>query len=285
MNRIRLLSLILCLFLAGCASLAVDIQPADIATKAAGAQTSVARAITDTAPLRATSQHLVKTVVAGSETQAPPVLTAVAQTVYRISAGLDSTGFRWPLVVAVPRPGCMYASLECRDKFPLTGMELTTGPDNKKLSRDVLAAGPGTVARIQASKAGCAAEGGDCGMGNTVILQHVLQDGSRIYSLYAHLDSLNPDLLPGACVPAGTKLGVMGASASGERKHFSKPFLHFEFKTLPVLGDPYSAKNNAKKYPDGRYFGYLGKKESVPEKWGYVDPAKIIAEGVVMNCR
>jgi hypothetical protein len=64
-------------------------------------------------------------------------------------------------------------------------------------------------------------EGRGCQPGQTAIFQHHLEDGSRMLTLYSHLDELAPLRLYGH-YPGGRYLGRMGRMPSG-----SGGFLHF----------------------------------------------------------
>jgi hypothetical protein len=110
----------------------------------------------------------------------------------------------------------------------------------------------------------------DFGLGNCVILSHLLPDGNKLYSLYGHLSRINEDIKPGVWVAQGHPVGIVGGSAWGELNKYPI-HVHFEFKTAPVLGSP--------KKPAGKeqevWFGY----QSTPsEEWGYLDPYKIIGK-------
>jgi murein DD-endopeptidase MepM/ murein hydrolase activator NlpD len=54
----------------------------------------------------------------------------------------------------------------------------------------------------------------DFGFGNTIIIKHQFND-QILYSLYAHLEAINKDILIGQKVNGGTILGKTGASGYG----------------------------------------------------------------------
>ncbi|MDP2311516.1 MAG: M23 family metallopeptidase [Pseudomonadota bacterium] len=113
----------------------------------------------------------------------------------------------------------------------------------------------------------CAGPGHGCsdhGLGNTVIVEHILEDGSTTHTQYSHLDRI--DVALGDCLEEGDVIGVMGGSAYGCTDYWPK-HLHFERKDAPVLENPSGA---------GTHYGYT------PD-YGFIDPlAPIPAVG---QCR
>jgi murein DD-endopeptidase MepM/ murein hydrolase activator NlpD len=75
----------------------------------------------------------------------------------------------------------------------------------------------------------------DDGLGNTVILKHLNEDGSTIYSMYSHLDSIA--VREEGCLEKGGHVGNMGGSGYGDPSYYDK-HLHFEMKTGAVLRNP-----------------------------------------------
>ena len=84
---------------------------------------------------------------------------------------------------------------------------------------------------------------GDHGMGNTVILRHTLPGtpAVRIYSLYAHLESISSGMVEGQLVAKGALVGRMGASGNGDpcfwKTEGQGVHLHFELKDDPLMSD------------------------------------------------
>jgi len=72
--------------------------------------------------------------------------------------------------------------------------------------------------------------GGGQGRGNSIFLRHGLADGSAIHTFYAHLSEIDPEVVVGACVQAGQRLGMKGNSGIGSAAH-----LHFAFQTTPEI--------------------------------------------------
>jgi murein DD-endopeptidase MepM/ murein hydrolase activator NlpD len=103
------------------------------------------------------------------------------------------------------------------------------------------------------------------GFGMTVIIKH----GDSLFTLYAHLNCIEPGIVPGREVAKGEKIGIMGNSAyeyrycpSGEcgaAKGF-EAHLHFEVKANGVLCD---------KTDSGPNYAYVSQP---PEYFGYHDP-------------
>jgi murein DD-endopeptidase MepM/ murein hydrolase activator NlpD len=259
--------------------------------KVSGAVNTAAAAATtlaeETGPLQATSSSLLQTAAAGSQTEMPPALTSVARLInLAANSGAKTSLFSEPHAGYQVLPGCTYGSYECEVKAPHTGVDsvsiLSTSQD---LPVDILAVGPGVVMRIQFIGKGCSAAGGDCGLGNSVILEHTLADGTRVDSLYAHLDSISADLTVGQCLPGGALLGTMGRSGFGDREYNQSRYLHLEFKTVPVLGDPRTALSDPAQFREGQYFSYLTDGvDANPEDWGYRDPANFIKRLSVRDC-
>jgi len=117
-------------------------------------------------------------------------------------------------------------------------------------------------------------KGGGCedhGLGNTVIIEHILGNGQRIYSLYAHLDSIDPSLSEGRLVDHYDAIGTMGASGYGLSDYWKNSdgtpaiHIHFEIKDEAVLSNPRGK---------GTYFGYL---PASADNYGYHDPYTFIS--------
>ena len=132
------------------------------------------------------------------------------------------------------------------------GARFHEGVDIRPVARDrkgeatdaVVAALPGRLVYLNASPNG--------DYGRYVVIEHTLGSVS-VYTLYAHLASLNPGLALGRAVDSGAPLGVMGRSnASGgfprERAH-----LHFEIG-LRLSGN-FSRWYAGQKYPDANKHG------------------------------
>ncbi len=123
-------------------------------------------------------------------------------------------------------------------------------------SSDVLATGPGIIRFAQS--------GFNNNLGNTVIIEHTLTTGSKIYSQYSHLQSITTS--QGACVSKGDKIGVKGNSPGGWEEH-----LHLEFKISVTLGSS----------PSG-YWGYV---PTHPDNWGYRNPSNYIYSKYAYGCK
>ena len=111
----------------------------------------------------------------------------------------------------------------------------------------------------------------DHGLGNTVIIEHVLADGAKKYSLYAHLASFSDNIEYGSCVDKGTVLGTVGGSGYERLDRWTK-HVHFEIKNENVLGAP-SAPSS--------YWGYT---PNHPDGYGYVNPNNYIGKVSAKPC-
>jgi hypothetical protein len=119
----------------------------------------------------------------------------------------------------------------------------------------------------------------DHGYGNTVIVEHDLGNGTKIYSQYSHLAAIKESIklacgplnsknrrICSAPVPVtgGAELGGVGGSCYGQ-PNCTSPHLHFEIKNFSTLG----TGGDDTAGPDGRGFGYT---TGPPDQHGYHDP-------------
>ena len=123
----------------------------------------------------------------------------------------------------------------------------------------------------------------DHGLGNTVIIEHQLANSSStIYALYAHLSKIENFKL-GDYVKKGEKIGEVGATGYGcnywrineDGCWQNTPLdlhLHLEIKTKPVLESPIEAQC----FINGSYNRCYGYTPENPEKYGYLNPMKIL---------
>jgi murein DD-endopeptidase MepM/ murein hydrolase activator NlpD len=91
-------------------------------------------------------------------------------------------------------------------------------------------------------------------LGNVIVIAH--PNGK--FTLYGHLDCIAPGVVPGLQVAAGTRLGNMGHSGSGQRNRTFTPHTHFEMKDRAVTGDSTNK-------------GYSGYTTDLPDGYGYHD--------------
>lgn len=121
--------------------------------------------------------------------------------------------------------------------------------DRRGRARDrILAAAPGRVAYLNRHP-------GNSSYGVYAVLLHQDPIG-EIYTLYAHLESLSPDLKTGAEVAAGADLGRMGNTAAGGGIPLSRSHLHFEIGLLLNRHFTGWTKQRRTKNPHGRYHGW-----------------------------
>lgn len=199
------------------------------------------------------------------------------------------SGFPFGFPTTVPKyEPCDYESKTCavKGKFH-AGIDYSGNGTAVAVDR-------GTVVRIETMSSL------DHGMGNNVIVSHVLPDGSTIFSTYSHLVSIDPDIAENRPVDKGQTLGVIGCSGFGDQyywcrrgkiRNYHSPHLHFEMKTAngPVSGIPSTVTGNpklvGKQYStcerDARNaaantcWGYVGDTLS-PDQYGYVDPNRYL---------
>ncbi|KPA16558.1 secreted protein containing Peptidase M23 domain protein [Candidatus Magnetomorum sp. HK-1] len=128
---------------------------------------------------------------------------------------------------------------------------------SKNGNRDIVSTNDGKVVRIEHMSTN------DHGMGNNVIVEHILEEGSKVYSLYAHLASIESNIQEGGIIDKGDKIGVMGGSGYGVSDKWGI-HLHFELKDQPVTNNPTGS---------GLHWGYM---PSNPDHYGYHDPNAFI---------
>lgn len=69
------------------------------------------------------------------------------------------------------------------------------------------------------------ATAGSTGYGNYVVLEHNLEDGSVIYTLYGHMVQGSIEVSVGEEIEQGRTLGIMGSTGNSTGNH-----LHFEVR-------------------------------------------------------
>lgn len=119
------------------------------------------------------------------------------------------------------------------------GWQMHEGIDIKCLHRDnqgeptdpILATANGTVAY-------CNRKAGLSNYGNYVLIRHLI-DGVEVYSLYAHLREIGPDLKPGQNVQTGEPIGVMGRTANTHQT-ISKDRAHLHFELNLLVNDRFA---------------------------------------------
>ena len=91
--------------------------------------------------------------------------------------------------------------------------------------------------------------------GNYIVIRHVVE-GLEIYSLYAHLSVIRPDLKIGEQVKAGEVIATMGRTSSAEVITKDRAHVHFELNVL--VNDNFAAwfkKNSAERNDHGEWNG------------------------------
>jgi len=128
----------------------------------------------------------------------------------------------------------------------------------------------GKVVRKQINGQGCAVgcnqSGCGCsdgGFGNTIILEHTLAGGQKVYSMYAHLAGFASGTDVNSCLAPGQALGNIGGSGYGLSNYWGA-HLHFEIKVSNTLTNPTGS---------GTHFGYT---PASADNYGYKAPALYI---------
>jgi murein DD-endopeptidase MepM/ murein hydrolase activator NlpD len=130
------------------------------------------------------------------------------------------------------------------------GWQMHEGLDIRLIARDrrgeatdpILATADGTVAYINHRSP-------LSNYGIYLILRHQIE-GLEIYSLYAHLKEVRPDLRPGQRVVAGERIGTMGRTTN-TRQAIAKDRAHVHFELNLFLNEAFPAWYR-RHYPDQR---------------------------------
>lgn len=91
--------------------------------------------------------------------------------------------------------------------------------------------------------------------GNYIVIRHIVE-GLEIYSLYAHLSAIRPDLKIGEAVKAGEVIATMGRTSSAEAIARERAHVHFELNVL--VNDNFAAwfkKNSTERNDHGEWNG------------------------------
>ena len=120
------------------------------------------------------------------------------------------------------------------------GLQLHEGIDILSVQRDrqgepidpVFAAADGTVAYINDKPA-------LSNYGRYLVVQHHI-DGLEVYTLYAHLRAIAPNLRPGQTVRAGQTIGTLGRSTN-TRTPIAKDRAHLHFEIALMISDRFDA--------------------------------------------
>ena len=175
-----------------------------------------------------------------------------------------------PVVAA--NAACLYGSKNCGNPdMRHTGIDFSG-------EGEAIAIAAGTVARVEPMSSG------DHGMGNNVILRHVLPgpNCAIVYSTYSHLASIDPAIVKDAEVVKGQTLGVIGGSGKGDPEYWGH-HLHLELKAAAVTSNPFGVGAqtttckadplNAKAHSCWGYVATAGSPPDAPDDYGYLDPA------------
>jgi len=184
----------------------------------------------------------------------------------KVRAGNPSYLFGHPVASFVSQiQKCIYAKDTCY-KYGLyhTGIDYWNSGSSAPYSHSsdiIISIGDGVIEKINRLSGN-----DDHGLGNNVIIKHRLLNGEVIYSLYAHMYSIDSGLQVGNMISKGGRIGIMGASGSGSLTKWSDEIgrnnvhLHFEIKDSAVTNNPVG---------QSIYYGYT---PSSPNGYGYHDP-------------
>lgn len=154
------------------------------------------------------------------------------------------------------------ASGSCYDYNDRVGSTIHAGKDYcGSTSDDILAAGSGRISMVSNlfDKSGTTTD--SRGLGKTIIIGHKMPDQSVVYTLYAHLSSINADIVAGKYVTKGYPIGKKGKTGAGSNEIVH---LHFEYKNDNVLGNNPNCQGNG-------CVGYT-KNTTSPANRGYFNP-------------
>lgn len=108
------------------------------------------------------------------------------------------------------------------------GRRFHEGLDLKPLRRDRSGEASDPIYAIMAGRVShVSAKAGNSSYGRYVVIEHLDAD-VPVYTLYAHLASIEPGIGKGSRVKAGQRIGTMGRSAGGYSIPRSRAHLHFE---------------------------------------------------------
>jgi len=163
------------------------------------------------------------------------------------------------------------------DYYQHTGVDLAPNPNIENLS--VYAISDGKVVKIQPN------DGEDHGLGNTIIIEHQINN-EKIYSLSAHLSSIEENISEGVEIKKGEKIGKIGNSGYGCQNYWRvgpdgcdknlppDTHLHFEIKKAPLLENPLGGEVCRKQSDEPNFcYGYT---LDYPQKYGYLNPIKYL---------
>lgn len=171
------------------------------------------------------------------------------------------------------------------DYIQHAGVDLTPNPDAKDLNAYSIF--DGKIVKIIKNGEE------DHGLGNSVIIEFdnklcdfekdLCKKFNKIYALYAHLESINPDLKENLFIKKGEIIGKVGATGYGcnywrigdDGCNKTSPLdthLHLEIKTSPVLESPLPASC----FVNGSYKNCYGYTPDNPENYGYINPINFL---------
>lgn len=175
------------------------------------------------------------------------------------------------------------------DYYQHTGLDFAPGPNSE--DKSVYSIYDGVVSNV------INLGQGDHGFGNTVIIEHEISSTSsvktqKIYSLYAHLSSIDTSVEKGVIIKKGEKIGEVGNSGYGCENYWrigkdgcpstssgqvlgkADTHLHFELKKAPVLENP--ERGDVCQGPGAEWRFCYGSTPEYPQDYGYYDPTTFL---------
>lgn len=173
---------------------------------------------------------------------AEPVIKCVWPTPYpRLSTPLDDTSFLQATASGNPASGGYGMVRDAGSRFH-EGIDIRPVARDRKgePADDVVAAFTGRVAYVNTRANGA--------YGKYVVLEHQAVRGLTLYTLYAHLASVDPLLREGTTINEGTRIGLMGRTDGGGGFPRERAHLHFEIGFR--LSENFNRWYASKRYPD-----------------------------------
>ncbi|WOO43215.1 M23 family metallopeptidase [Rubellicoccus peritrichatus] len=137
------------------------------------------------------------------------------------------------------------------------GRRFHEGLDLKPLRRDRSGEASDPIYSVMAGRVSYVnAKAGNSSYGRYVVVEHLDAD-VPVYTLYAHLASIEPGIRAGSRVEAGQRLGTMGRSAGGYSIPRSRAHLHFEIGLVKTsdFDDWYRQQSYGSRNLHGNYNG------------------------------
>lgn len=235
----RLLALAALTVLVIAAALALrggDPGATDVATASSSPDDAVTMTATTAAVLGTTASAPATAAATPATAPTPTAAAPVAPTAgsATTTAVTDTVTFRRPINGNVTI-SLAWDCYDCVDWPTLRGKH-HPAVDYVSGDKAIYATADGVVTKMNT---GCGGQGCGNSYGNWLFLKHVLSDGSVLYSFYAHLESFTANVVDGACIRGGDRIGTMGNTGIASAAH-----LHFNIQSNTNLID-YTTQSTA----------------------------------------